>query len=90
MAGDAEPVPPPEGAAAQRVREQIRIFIHEHHPDHGGDPDTFTSGLANLRAQLTAITDPPAAVRVTVRPASGPLAAVKRAVRLKRRGRRLR
>ncbi|ONH38100.1 hypothetical protein [Protofrankia coriariae] len=32
-------------------RAEIRRFVRENHPDRGGDPDVFASGLQALRAQ---------------------------------------
>lgn len=31
-------------------RAAVRRFVLEHHPDRGGDPETFAVGLAALRA----------------------------------------
>lgn len=30
-------------------RRRLRAFALAHHPDRGGDPDTFVAGLAALR-----------------------------------------
>ncbi|AEA25108.1 hypothetical protein [Pseudonocardia dioxanivorans] len=31
-------------------RAAFRAFVREHHPDRGGDPEAFVTGLAALRA----------------------------------------
>lgn len=31
------------------VKHRYRAFVRSHHPDVGGDPETFTAGLAELR-----------------------------------------
>jgi hypothetical protein len=31
-------------------RQAIRQFVREHHPDRGGDPETFIAGLRELRS----------------------------------------
>jgi hypothetical protein len=38
---------------ARRTPEQraaFRAFAREHHPDHGGDPETFAAGVERFRA----------------------------------------
>lgn len=34
-----------------RTREEFRRFVFTHHPDRGGDPETFAAGLAAWREQ---------------------------------------
>jgi hypothetical protein len=31
-------------------RARFRAFVREHHPDRGGDPETFVAGLAGFGA----------------------------------------
>ena len=48
----------PEAAApSAEERRRLRAFALAHHPDHGGDPDTFISGLAALRQGRPATPD---------------------------------
>lgn len=35
------------------TRAEIRAFVRAHHPDVGGDPETFKAGLARLRGRPT-------------------------------------
>lgn len=37
-------------------RARLRAFVRAHHPDVGGDPETFAAGLAELRARRDAAT----------------------------------
>ena len=43
---------PEDGSAAERAA--FRAFVRRHHPDVGGDPETFRRGLDGFRT-----TDPP-------------------------------
>lgn len=45
-------------------RSAYRAFVREHHPDRGGDPDTFVAGMAALRepADRPRAHDPPVEV----------------------------
>lgn len=43
-------VPTGFDTADERARRRaFRVFVFQHHPDHGGDPDVFISGLAAWR-----------------------------------------
>ena len=52
----------PQDAEQRRLR---RRFIADHHPDRGGDPDDFRTGLARFDEEPAA---PSAPVRVIVVP----------------------
>ncbi len=41
---------PPGPGMSPEERAAYRAFVREHHPDRGGDPDTFVEGLARFRA----------------------------------------
>jgi hypothetical protein len=34
---------------SEQRRRAIRQFVRDHHPDRGGDPETFAEGLRRLR-----------------------------------------
>lgn len=39
------------GTPDDDARAHLRAFVRAHHPDVGGDPETFAAGLAELRAR---------------------------------------
>ncbi|MGW0892701.1 hypothetical protein [Saccharopolyspora sp. NPDC002578] len=39
------------GTPDDDARARLRAFVRAHHPDVGGDPETFAAGLAELRAR---------------------------------------
>ena len=43
----ASSAPGAHGDAARRA--EVRAFVRRHHPDVGGDPEAFRTGLARLR-----------------------------------------
>lgn len=45
---------PDTAAVLADVRAHRRAFIRNHHPDRGGDPGSFITGLAVLDAQAAA------------------------------------
>ena|GEM_PF-777703 len=65
---------------AQRAAE--RAFVRAHHPDVGGDPEAFATGLAALRARHAGGTASaprgPVTVVVTRRLRTAPLRALRR------------
>jgi hypothetical protein len=47
----AEPTPVPgPDTRTREERAAYRAFVRDHHPDRGGDPESFVDGLARLRA----------------------------------------
>ena len=36
-------------------RARFRAFVREHHPDRGGDPETFVAGLAGFGTAATPV-----------------------------------
>ena len=39
------------GGDVPRTREEFRRFVLTHHPDRGGNPDTFAAGVTAWRQQ---------------------------------------
>lgn len=54
------------GIGERSDRARRRDFIRSHHPDRGGDPAMFITGLARLTPSST--TAEPVVVRVVARP----------------------
>ncbi|WP_243789102.1 hypothetical protein [Saccharopolyspora gloriosae] len=50
------------GTPDDDARAHLRAFVRAHHPDVGGDPETFAAGLAELRARRDAARTPGSAV----------------------------
>ncbi len=48
---------PEAGDLGAEERRRLRAFSPAHHPDRGGDPDTFIAGLAALRSGRPADAD---------------------------------
>jgi hypothetical protein len=40
-------------------RARFRAFVREHHPDRGGDPETFVAGLARFGAAAAPVDPDP-------------------------------
>lgn len=55
------------GTQDDDARAHLRAFVRAHHPDVGGDPETFATGLAELRARRDAVTRAPGSVRAPSR-----------------------
>lgn len=73
--------------AGPRQRAAYRRYIREHHPDAGGDPDAFVTGLARLRDTFGSERGPGAAEDLARYDA--PVEFVSSAVRRQRQVRRL-
>ncbi|ACV81268.1 hypothetical protein [Nakamurella multipartita] len=66
----------------RRARQLRRAWILAHHPDRGGDLDTFQAGLAELSGRPV---PPPAAARPRVVRSRNPVRRLRRFVRRLRR-----
>lgn len=42
-----------------QLRREFRRFVLAHHPDRGGDPDTFRAGLTRYRSAAAIAEDDP-------------------------------
>ncbi|HWG13679.1 MAG TPA: hypothetical protein VG268_10455 [Streptosporangiaceae bacterium] len=57
----------PDDDPRSRERRDFRAWVRAHHPDAGGDPDSFVAGLAAWRQRRGQPSEPgPARTEVTV------------------------
>jgi hypothetical protein len=63
---------------ARERRRLVRAHVRRHHPDVGGDPEVFATGLSALRAELGHDGRPAGNDRVIVVRSRGPRAWLRR------------
>jgi hypothetical protein len=68
------------------IDRRRRKFVREHHPDLGGDPETFIAGMRAFEAEQAPWTSPPTVV--VIRREKWPARLLSAALRRRHRGRK--